>query len=103
MTEQVLAKATNLRLVGRGNNITTFLSNNSKLAHLFINLLTAGTGLDNVDIGAATRRGVLVMKYIPYFEIPLLLIFLMINYKCLVHRAVTRSVRLNTHVQSYRL
>jgi D-3-phosphoglycerate dehydrogenase len=39
VTDEVLAAATKLRLVGR-----------------------AGTGLDNVDISAATRRGVLVMK-----------------------------------------
>ncbi|XP_046649852.1 D-3-phosphoglycerate dehydrogenase-like [Daphnia pulicaria] len=39
VTDEVLAAATKLRLVGR-----------------------AGTGLDNVDISAATRRGVLVMN-----------------------------------------
>ena len=39
VTDEVLAAATIVRLVGR-----------------------AGTGLDNVDSPAATRRGVLVMK-----------------------------------------
>lgn len=39
VTEEVLENAAKLKLVGR-----------------------AGTGLDNVDIPAATRRGVLVMK-----------------------------------------
>lgn len=39
VTEQVLAAAPGLKLVGR-----------------------AGTGVDNIDLDAATKRGVIVMK-----------------------------------------
>jgi D-3-phosphoglycerate dehydrogenase len=40
VTADILQAATNLKVVGR-----------------------AGTGVDNVDLDAATKRGILVMKY----------------------------------------
>ena len=42
VTEEVIAAGTQLKLIGR-----------------------AGTGVDNIDLNAATKKGILVMKSVP--------------------------------------